>query len=279
MNYNKLLDTNFKGLNWKFINCEHIDGYLLSNDKIFGITQELTLHELNKLYFRIKYKTDNYGIKQLSAGIHIGETLEGDIQKCAVKKWKTLSTIVLPNSNKIKVTIIFESEVKINKVYIKELLLVDLKAINKENWLKHFLDSTLYFKHGYYFKNMLYLSDLKLEDTETIVAKQGFVISTLEPLETIIDLNLTNNRIYLIKINYVEGNDVGKTFLKYGNKYSDNTDNQAFMVFRYKDSLKMTLNIIPNNIINYIVNIRNILLIDVTDLNLDAEDIPYLPYN
>lgn len=73
MSYNLLLNTNFNNKkdikHWKLVNCEFKNGYLISNDNIFSIEQEIILPDPTKLYFSMDYICFDKNITSIYCGI------------------------------------------------------------------------------------------------------------------------------------------------------------------------------------------------------------------
>ena len=74
MSYNLLLNTNFNNKTsnlkyWKLTNCEFKNGYLISNDNIFSIEQEIILPDPTKLYFSMDYICFDKNITSIYCGI------------------------------------------------------------------------------------------------------------------------------------------------------------------------------------------------------------------
>lgn len=281
--YNKLLDTRFENNIWKFNNCYYKDGYLISSNNIFGIEQEITLYELNKLYARFEFNVDNFAVKKATIGIQANKVLYGDFKKCKVKSWQSISVVHKPTTNKVKIHLIFESENKINKVYVKNPILVDIDKPNKSHVLKFMLDKYIYFKHGYTYSNLYNVSEILPESPDFVdynleKAKYGSIIKTLEDISIKIDTSeLKLGRYYLAKLSFTEVNDIGSICFRYNKTFSTKINNQIYIMFK-KSNDDLFLDIKANNILEYIVNIKNLLLIDLSSINLLEEDIPYLTY-
>ena len=86
MAYNLLFDTEFKNNDsyWKFINCKLEDSCLISNNKVFGIEQEIVLADITKLYLRFNYQILNPNVNKVYVGIQSGDKLYVN------KKWAKL---------------------------------------------------------------------------------------------------------------------------------------------------------------------------------------------
>ena len=159
MSYNLLLDTKFTESNWKFTNCRYENGYLISTDKIFGIEQELILPDPTKLYFRFNYITKNITIKEVTLGIQNGSTLNVCKKYPKVDKKQFISLIDIAKQEKIKLHLIFESDINNNKVEIYDPILCDLNYLHKSTWLKSILDRVIKYRKGYQYTN-LYTTNL-----------------------------------------------------------------------------------------------------------------------
>ena len=85
MSYNLLLNTNFTNIeklkHWKLTNCEFRNGYLISNDKIFSIEQEIILPDPTRLYFALDYICFDSNITSIYCGIQSKDVLEATKKK------------------------------------------------------------------------------------------------------------------------------------------------------------------------------------------------------
>jgi hypothetical protein len=148
MSYNLLLDTNIIDNNknnnisehWKLTNCYYRDGYLVSNDTIYSIEQEISLPNLTKLYFSMDYIAFNKDIKKVYVGIQCGNVLESTIKKIKLGSRHRVSVVHNITTEKIKVRFIVEARTKDTKLYIDSPLLVDLNRLGKSFWPKWMLN-------------------------------------------------------------------------------------------------------------------------------------------
>lgn len=84
---------------------------------------------------------------------------------------------------------------------------------------------------------------------------------------------------YLVKLDYEEINRFGKIFFKYGQFESNKYENsQVYLIFKADDISKLNLLVQANDVFDYKINIKHILLIDITTMKLLQEDIAYLPF-
>lgn len=285
MAFNLLIGSNFNTLDrWKFINCEYKDGCIISNKKLFGIEQELILPDITKLYFRTKYFTDSSKIETITIGIQNGKLLEVNKKNVIPNKEALISTVVQAKQEKIKAHIIFESKEEINKVKIIEPLLLNLNSLHKSTWLKWVLDKTVGYLKGYEYKNEYSASEINnsindFKDVKLEKAKIGSIISTLQNISININAKLIEDHFYLIKLDYKNINDLGKIYFQYGISKSLNwNDEQIYLVFKANKTLDLKLNIENKEVLPYQINLKHILLVDMTYLNLMQEDIGYLPF-
>ena len=282
MSYNLLLNTSFQtNDNWKFINCEYKNGYLISNNKVFGIEQDLILPDPTKLYFRWNYKVCN-SIKEVKIGIQNKDILNINKKVPKVNRKQSISVIDVAKQESIKLHLIFESNTVENKVYIDSPILVDLVWLNKSTWLKSFLDRSIFFMNGYSYRN-LYASELKkdLLDFKPFnleEAKIGSIVNSFDTIQIPLTVPLITNNYYLVKLDYKEINKFGNIRIEYGLLKSTYIgDEQLYLIFKANNN---SLNIViePNDIISYKVNLKHILLIDITKMKLLKEDIGNLSF-
>lgn len=284
MAYNSLLDTEFINNKWEFINCKYESGVFVSNSKIFGISQELVLPNKSKLYLRTKYRTYNKGIFSVKVGIQYGDRLSINQRVPDFNKLQQISVIDEVKTEKVKLHIIFESIEDINKVSIYEPLLVDLNTVGKSTWVKCILDKTLSFREGYSFTNIYKSGEIKptFEDFSNINledAKIGSIINTNSNIDVTLNAKLIENHLYLAKLDFEEINRFGDIYFQYKFLKSSKLDNeQSYLIFKADGENNLKLCIDSNDIINYKVNIKHILLIDITRMRILKSDIEYLPF-
>lgn len=284
MSYNLLLDTDLKGSSWQFINCKYEDGYLVSNDKVFGIMQELILPDVTKLYFRWNYTVENYCIKEVKIGIQNGNILEINKQYPRFNKSRKISLIDYAKQEKVKLHLIFESDIRVNKVAISEPLLCDLNYLGKSTWLKSILDRVIKFRHGYSYTNIykeseFTLKNIDLDKANKEQAKIGLIVSEKNKLDINLNAKLSRGEYYLAKLDYQEINNLGNVYFKYKEHKSSNVqDEQCFILFKYDGENKLQLVIEPNDIIDYKINLKHIMIINITKMKLLKGDILYLPF-
>lgn len=283
MSYNLLLNTNFKDtVNWTLVNCTFDNGILTSTNKVFGIYQELILPKETSLYFSMIYKSFSK-LKEVKIGVQENGKLEVNTQIPKLNKQQKISIVETIKNTKIKLHIIFESDYDINRVLIKEPLLVDLVHSNKSTWTKYLLDYTLKYRSGYQYLNEYVNGELteKLQNIENInvtKAKTGVILKTKENLDIEFNNNFIKNHFYLVKLDYENINDFGKIYFKYGVLKSYNTNNQVYLIFKGNENIKLHLNIDFDDVIEYKTNLKHILISDITNINLLQEDIEYLPF-
>lgn len=284
MSYNLLLNTEFKTHNnWHFINCKYNDGRIISSDKIFGIEQELVLPDPTKLYFRTSYKTLTTGIYDVMIGIQNNNTLSVDRRIPKYMKQQNISVVDNAKQEKIKVQIIFKSLDTINEVIIKEPILVDLIALKRSKWLKLILDRTINYCAGYSYENIYNINEIKLDandfkELNLLPAKIGSIFKSKESKKIPITAKFINKGYYLVKLDLKEINQLGNIYFQYGVIKSVKDNEQIYITFKYRDDIPLYLIIEPNDVLEYKVNLKHILIIDTTEIGLLREDIISLPY-
>lgn len=281
MSYNLLFDTNFKNenSNWNYINCSYKDGYLTSNKKVFGIEQEIVLPDITKLYFRYSYNILESNVYKAYIGIQSEDKLYINKRWTKVNCNQQISVVEDSKTEKIKVHIMFESSKDINKVEIKQPILCDLKRLHKTTWLKFLLDKTIKYREGFNYKNLLEYNEIKPEIFNFEKAKIGSIISTKETLKLKINAKLYKGKRYLIKLDYLPINNLGKIYLSYGvMKSTDFNKEQEYLLFRSNEKEELYLNIEPNDVLPYQLNLKHLLLIETEGVGIEMKDIPYLPF-
>ena len=285
MSYNLLLDTSFNKMdNWKFTNCRYEDGYLISSDKVFGIEQQLILPNPTKLYFRWNYKIETQGVNNVYIGIQNGKILNADRRVPRINKNQTISVIDNAKSEKITLQFIFESRNKENKVSINSPILVDLNHLGKSTWLKWILDRTIFFMNGYSYTNLYSTSEIKSDSKDfqgfdLEQGKVGVIANCEQELEIPLSAVFTPGNYYLIKLDYEQINRFGEMFLTYGaSKSIAYGEDQLYLVIKGDAYNQLKLKICPKDIISYKVNLKHLMIINITNMKLQKEDIPHLPF-
>lgn len=279
MSYNLLFDTDFNHNRWEYINCSYENGILTSTKNIFGICQEVVLADITKLYLRFNYNILNSSISKVTIGIQNSDRLFINNKTPTSNKNSLISIVESTQLEKIKVHLIFESKKNINKVVIKEPLLCDLNRLHKSTWLKFILDKTIKFRNGLSYKNVLEYSEVEPEIFNLEKAKIGSIISTLQDKQFKIDAKLIKGKKYLIKLDYKEINNLGNINITYGIFRSVKINNeQLYLVFKADETNDLIINIKPNEVLPYQVNLKHIMILEVEGLGIDKDDIPYLPF-
>lgn len=284
MSYNLLLDTELFEHNWKFINCKYVNGVLVSTDKVFGIEQELVLPDPTKLYLRFTYKTLNISIKDVKVGVQTGDVLHANKKVPRWNKEQKLSIIEDSMQEKVKLHLIFESDTKINQVQIKEPILCDLNSLHKSTWLKIVLDRVIKYRYGYSYINEYKTSTIEYTDTNfagTNIEKSkiGSILKTQKKLEIDLGAKFIKGNYYLVKLDFEEINNLGEIFFKYGVIESAREDNeQIWLVFKANGLDKLNLIIEPNDVMDYQINLKHLLIINITKMKLLKNDVKFLPF-
>ena len=281
MSYNLLFDTNFKNTSnkWEYINCQLQDNYIVSTNKVFGIKQEITLADITKLYLRCTYNVLLSSVYKVYIGIQSEDKLYVNKKWTKINCNQTISVIDVAKTERIKVHIIFEARQDENIVMIKEPLLVDLARLHKTTWLKLLLDKTIKYRAGFDYENLLEYNELKPEIFNLDKAKIGSIICTKDKIKFKIDAKLIKGNRYLIKLDYFPINNLGKTYLSYGiMKSTEFNGEQCYLLFRVTGDRELCLTIEPDDVLPYQVNLKHLLLIDVSNQGVELNDIPYLPF-
>lgn len=273
--YNICLDTQFENNQWEFINCYYENGHLISTNKVFGVKQKLILPNLTKLYYRFTYNCKTPNIREVTLGIQTNNILESERKVPKQNKKQNISLIDTPKEKEIYLHLIFESTQEENKVEIKHPLLIDIIKLKQSSRLKYFLDKDINYLSGYSYKNIL-PSEFIIEDS--IKGKIGSILSGIEHKEIDIEAKFNENTYYLVKLDIEEINKYGNIYLQYGFIKSIQKDNQIYLIFKSDKRYKLKLIFEPKEKLDYQINIKRILLIDITELNLMKEDILYLPF-
>lgn len=108
--------------------------------------------------------------------------------------------------------------------------------------------------------------------------KVGLIIKEKENKEVKLSAKFIVNRYYLVKLDFEEINQLGKIYFKYGFKKSTREKDQIYLVFKAKENEDLKLIVEPNSELSYWLNIKHLMVLDITTLNLLKEDIINLPY-
>lgn len=289
MSYNLLLDTNFTHIDkhWKLTNCEYKDGYLIGNSTTYSIEQEIVLPDPTKLYFSIEYICFDSNVQSLYCGIfNENGILEATKKKVNIRKRKKLAVVDQSLTEKVKVMFIIEAKTPNTRIYIDSPLLIDLKYQGKDNWPKWMLKKALDYRYGYDYTNIYPYSEINLNNedfksvyTETEQGKIGILAKVIEKDWFKINCNLIQNHIYLIKLDYEQINSYGDMYLSYGEVISEFLDEeQLYVVFKANDKDEIKLHVENKEELPYLINLKHIMILDITNLKIDEDDIPHLPF-
>ena len=281
MAYNLLFDTEFKNKDnyWKFINCKLEEDCLISNNRVFGIEQEIVLADITKLYLRFNYQILSPNVNKVYVGIQSGDKLYVNKKWAKLELNQLISIVEDIKEEKIKIHIIFESDKEENRVKVSKPILVDLKRLHKTTWPKFLLDRMVKYVTGYSYKNILEYSEIKPEIFNLEKAKIGSIISTLDKVKYNISAKLYKGKRYLLKLDYVPINALGKTFLSYGvMKSTTFNKEQEYLLFRCTGNYELKLNIEANDVLPYQLNLKHLMLIETEGVGIEMKDIPYLPF-
>ena len=95
-----------------------------------------------------------------------------------------------------------------------------------------------------------------------------------------IDAELIPDTHYLLKLDYEQLNTYGSISAEYGEYQSiEVNSDQLYLVF--KANTEHNLKVIVNNpeALPYLLNLKHLLLVNLdSDLKIDADDIPHLPF-
>lgn len=284
MVYNLILDSNFKDIaNWKFINCEFIDGHIISKNKVFGIEQDFYLADLSKLYLRWSYNIYNYNIKNVKIGFQINDLLKVNLKIPLKNKEDFISVVEECPSKKITAHIIFESSENVNKIFVSNPLLVNLNYYNIDRWPKWILDKRLKFMAGYNYTNKLKFIDFKNQLSKYISYEEihdGMYVSVNNNIDIPLELDLEKDRYYLVKILFEDINNLGSINLKYGFSESSNkSKSQRYLVFKENNLDKIQVQLKCFYPLPYKVFLKGILVIPLNKISLQKDDIERLVYN
>lgn len=287
MSYNLLLDTGFNHTDkhWKFTNCSYENGYLRGTAKVYSIEQEIVLPDPTRLYFSIEYIAKNKDIKHVYAGIQTGDILEATKKAVHQNRRIRLSVVDKIKCEKVKVIFIVEAKTETSSIYIDSPLLVDLIANNKNYWPKSVLNTLLDYRQGYLYENIYKESELSTDNkdfssvtTPTEPAKQGLLAEVKCNDWFHIQCPIKANTYYLVKLDYQELNLYGNLYLKYGDQISVKIKDQLYLLFKGTSTERLLLYVENSEVLPYLLNLKHLLVIDLTNTKLTEDDIMHLPF-
>lgn len=288
MSYNLLFDTNFTTINkhWKLTNCEYVDGYLVGHAKTYSIEQEITLPDPTRLYASFEYLTFDKNIKHVYCGIISNDVMEVNRKKPVQRKRKRVAVVTQVSTEQVRVMFTFEAKTETSRIYIDSPLLIDLTKQNKSYWPLYVLNNVLDYRYGYDYTNMYHESEITFDNTDfhspfsnVEQGKCGIIVTTQDSDWFEISLQFKQGTQYLVKLDYSEVNDFGQLQFNYGSHTSQQlTPDQLYMVFRGDASSKLRLNISTKELLPYIVNIKHLLIIEMTHQKIEEDDLKHLPF-
>lgn len=291
MSYNLLLNTNFTNIDklkhWKLTNCEFRNGYLISNDKIFSIEQEIILPDPTRLYFALDYICFDSNITSIYCGIQSKDVLEATKKKPKLNKRKRISVVDSIKQEKVKVIFICESKCDSSRIYIDNPILVDLTQHNKDLWPKYVLNKVIDYRHGYDYENIYkYGSEISINNpdfnspyTQTEEGNVGLLASIVEDDWFKLTHTFELDHYYLLKLDFEQINNYGEIYCSYGESFSIPLgEEQLYLIFKGNDTDDLKICLHNNEPLPYLINLKHLLLIDFTNLRLEEDDIQHLPF-
>ena len=291
MSYNLLLDTNFTKINkhWILTNCVYENGYLKATEDnmIFSIEQEIILPDPTKVYFGIDYICFDKNVKAIYCGIFTEDgELKATRKKPIIKSRKRISAIATMAVEKLKVMLVVESKTPGSKIYIDGPLLIDLNHQHKKDWPRWVLNRCLDYRYGYDYENEYHKSEITIENpdfisvyTKTKEANIGMVATVKENDWFRLSHSFKEDNYYLIKLDYSQINDYGEVYLKYGEIYSTILGkDQLYIIFKANKNDEFRLILENHEELPYLVNLKHILVVNLTHVKLEEDDIIHLPF-
>lgn len=288
MSYNLLLDTNFNKINrhWKLTNCEYKDGYLIGKSKIYSIEQEIILPDPTRLYFSVEYICFDKNIKSIYCGIQTNDVLEANKKKPRLRARKRISVVDSTCVEKVKVIFIVEAKTEDTKIYIDSPMLIDLIYHHKDWWPRWMLNKTLDYRYGYDYENEYHSSEIKIDNsdfsspyTETVEAETGILAIIKENDWFRVTHKFKQDNYYLIKLDYRQINEYGEIYMKYGEVVSTTLDDeQLYIIFKANNRDEIRLLLENPEELPYLVNLKHILVANISNLKIEEDDIIHLPF-
>lgn len=285
MSYNLLIDSEFNNNgSWKTINCSFKNGVLRTKGKVFGIKQKLILPDPTRLYFRVEYKALT-PIKDIKVGILKKDKLFIVGRSTSTNRTKAVSIVESIEDEEVEIYIICESLVDGASIELSRPVLIDLKHQKKSYMLKWLLDKKLSYRKSYSYKNILgpaEISKVKGEISGDPVlhnTRIGTLFEVKQDCTYTPKTKLTAGHFYLYKLDFEEVNNFGELDLTYGAMNCLKGHEQLWIVFKANSDLLPTVKLNHFNYEQpYIVNLKRDMLIDITTMQLQAEDIERLTF-
>ena len=136
------------------------------------------------------------------------------------------------------------------------------------------MDKFFEYQCGHNYKN-LYIekeisfgnSDFHSPYTKIERGKAGIIATSLESdWFELNHINLKKGKKYLAKLKHIEINDFGDIYFQYGScKSKKINENQIYIIFEGDPSNKLKLNLICNEMLPYIVNLKYIAVVELKD--------------
>lgn len=291
MSYNLLLDTNLDKINsdksqWKLTNCSYRDGYLIANNSnVYSIEQKIALPDPSKLYFSMDYIAFNKDIKKIYIGILCDDVLQSVVKRPRFDKRTRLSVVYPTQCEQITVKFIIEANQPNTKLYIDSPMLIDLHAQRKEFWPKWMLNKVFDYRHGYTYENLYKECEISIDNddftspyTQTEQAQVGIIAHIKESEWFKVDFEQQQGRYYLVKLDLEEINNYGEVYLQYGEKTSWSLDKQGQLYMHFVSDGQHGIRIKMRNDeqLDYLINFKRVMVIDITDKTFEEQDIPHL---
>lgn len=295
MSYNLLLDTSFNKIDkhWKLTNCYYRDGYLVSNAKVYSIEQEITLPDPTKLYFSMDYIAFDKNIKKIYVGIQCGDVLQSTIKKPKLDRRNKVSVVYPVPCETIKVKFIVEASIEDTKLYIDSPMLVDIHEQRRDFWPRWMLDKVLDYRHGYIYDNLYKESEISIDNedfvsvhTDTEQAHVGIIAHIVDNDWFGLTFDSVVDNYYLVKVDIEQINCYGDIYLQYGEHISNQQDDneqiggvqQLYMTFRADGKNRVRIKLKNEEQLEYLVNLKRVLIVDITNKHFEEKDIPHLAF-
>lgn len=290
MSYNLLIDSELQNTDksWTLVNCSYDNGILTSNRKIFGIKQKLILPNTTKVYYRFNYKLFN--LCRVKIGIKVKDTLtimEQHPSKTNINR--LISIVKTVEDEEIEIHLIFESDNNLNKVEIFQPMLIDLNRFNIAFKIKTWLDRKIKYRKSYSYENCLEYPVINKKaldkgywlsegDYKIDTSSHGILLTIKDQLKIWQETKLEIGKYYLFKLDYKALNNFGNIYLSSSKLTGYDGIEQLYVVFKYNGKNIPIINIKANQELPFLVILKRALLIDISKLNLQKEDIWRLTY-
>ena len=149
------------------------------------------------------------------------------------------------------------------------------------------LDKAFDYRHGYDYENLYKECEISLDNddfrspyTDTEKANCGILAYVKESDWFKLSFPMVKGNWYLVKLDLEQVNNYGEVYLKYGEKTSCSLDgqDQLYLPFIADGQQEIRIKMRNDEQLDYIINFKRVLVIDLTNKSFEEQDIPHLAF-